>query len=230
MSFIIIIDKESNMFPINRTLLESQSKTATSKTDLVKDAEPVFNELKLSFVNYFDIVSDWAVYNSCHWSLNVDRWKSNLSHINTTTYFRGDILFVDFGAQNFGHEPSYNHACIVLKNKYDTILVVPCSTKQYGTGHSGIIDATPIDGFLKNTGVQSESIRWISKNRVISNTHKQASATLLEKIDKVLLNSTPSIKAELFNKDSQIQTLKQQVESLQKQIDSMKACDDEPNK
>ena len=177
--------------------------------------------MKLSFANLIESIAGLATYNAAHWACNIDRWHNNLGTNNTVTYRRGDIIFLDLGAQNFSHEPSYTHACIVLADRYDSILVVPCSTKQYGTNHTGIIDATSAEGFIRNTGIQSESFRWVSKNRVVSKTGNKVSPVVLDKLDQVLLSFAPSIKNQMKQKDILIAGQKEQISALQEQIKSL---------
>ena len=209
------------MFPINRSQLDQEAAKSGAKQQPVRNNSLVFDAVKLTFLNLVETISNLATYNAVHWSTNVDRWHKNLSSSNTTTYKRGDIVFLDLGAQNFIHEPSYTHACIVLANKYDSILVVPCSTKQYGTGHPGIIDATPADGFVKNTGVQSFNFRWVSKNRVVSRTGKKVSSQILNQLDAVLVSFAPSIENSIKQKDQLINEQANQIAELQKRIEEV---------
>ena len=206
------------MFPININLLQNEANQNGAKSQLVRANQNVFNALKLSLVNLVDSVTEAATYNAVHWISNVDRWLRNQNSTNTTSYKRGDIVFLDLGAQNFKHEPSYTHACIILANRFDSILVVPCSTKQYGTGHPGIIDATPQDGFIKNTGVQSENFRWVSKNRVVSNTGNKVSPAILNKLEGVLLSFSPATKNLIVQKDAKIKGQKDEIDDLRQQL------------
>ena len=211
------------MFPVNIPSLQNEANRAEAKNQSVRTNQTVFSALKLSIVNLVDTVTEIAIYNAVHWIGNIDRWLRNQSSANTTTYKRGDIVFLDLGAQNFKHEPSYTHACIVLANRFDSILIVPCSTKQYGTGHQGIIDATPRDGFVKNTGIQTENFRWVSKNRVVSNTGNKVSSDVLNKLDAVLLSFSPATKNLIAQKDAKIKNQQEEIESLKNQLESANA-------
>lgn len=209
------------MFTIDHKLLENEAKQSNAKKHFVRENQTVFDAVKLSFCNLIDNITNLATYNAVHWACCVDRWNRNINHYNTTTYKRGDLVFLDLGAQNFKHEPSYNHACIVLANRFDSILIVPCSTKQYGTKNKGIIDATTKDGFIRNTGIQSENFRWVSKNRVVSKTGKKVSPSVLNELDNVLLSFAPSIKNLLNQKDSLIESQKEQIRLLQSEIEKL---------
>ena len=205
------------MFTITRALIESESKLPTAKSTQSKSNIKVFDALKLTCVNLVSEIVDWSVYDAAHWVCNIDRWLTNRSPSNNNqkTYSRGEIVFLDLGAQNFKFEPSYTHACIVLANRRSSILIVPCSTKKYGSGYPDIIDATPADGFHRNTGIQSESFRWVHKNRIVSQTGKKVDPSILDKLDQVLLSLAPSVKRDLNKLHAHNQVLTQQVQALQ---------------
>ena len=145
----------------------------------------------------------------------MDRWIDNLQSDNRTTYQRGEIVFLDLGAQNFKYEPSYTHACIVLANRSKSILIVPCSTKKFQSGYRDIIDATPANGFMRNTGIQSESFRWVNKNRVVSRTGKRVSSDILDRLDHVLVSFAPSHSREISRLNGEIQRLNQKIAGLE---------------
>lgn len=207
------------MFRINRSHLESEAQSSTAKNDALQTNPRVFDAVKLVFLNLIDEITRLPVYNAVHWSCNVDRWIDNLQHDNVTTYQRGEIVFLDLGAQNFKYEPSYTHACIVLANRSKSILIVPCSTKKYHSGYKDIIDATPADGFMRNTGIQSENFRWVNKNRVVSQTGKKVSPVVLDKLDQVLISFAPSGKKEIKRLNAEIESLKDRIAELEQELD-----------
>lgn len=210
------------MFRINRGIIETESKRPTAKSDVLRNNATVFDAVKLVFVNLIDEITKLPVYNAAHWSCNIDRWIDNLSSENTTTYSRGEIVFLDLGAQNFKYEPSYTHACIILANRKKSVLIVPCSTKKYGSGYRDIINATPADGFMRNTGIQSESFRWVNKNRIVSKTGKQVSPEILNQLDQVLISFAPSYKKEVQRLNNEIESLKVRITDLEAQLSSEK--------
>lgn len=193
------------MFRINRGQIEQETKRPSAKQDPLTSNSRVFDSMKLVFVNLIDAMTSFPVYNVAHWACNVDRWLDNLQSDNLSTYQRGEIVFLDLGAQNFKYEPSYTHACVVLANRKKSILIVPCSSQKYKSGYRDIIDATPADGFMKNTGIQSENFRWVNKNRIVSRTGKKVSSAILNKIDDVLISFAPSNKREIKNLTKKIE-------------------------
>lgn len=156
------------MFRINRGQIESESKKATAKSDNLRSNVKVFDAVKLVFLNPADEITRFPVYNAAHWTCNVDRWIDNLQSENNMTYRRGEIVFLDLGAQNFKYEPSYTHACIVLADRKNSILIVPCSTKKYGSGYFLIFaytffaeSATPF-ARIERSGITGECPRAVS--------------------------------------------------------------------
>ena len=203
------------MFRINRTRIEGETRSADAKRQRLHDNSTVLDAVKLLFVNIIDEIMKLPVYNAAHWVCNMDRWIDNLQSDNKTTYQRGEIVFLDLGAQNFKYEPSYTHACIVLANRSKSILIVPCSTKKFRSGYRDIIDATPANGFMRNTGIQSESFRWVNKNRVVSRKGKRVSSDILDRIDHVLVSFAPSHSREISRLNGEIQRLNQKIADLE---------------
>ena len=215
------------MFRINRTNVENETRRTTAKVDILQGNTTVFDAVKLIFVNLVDEITKLPVYNAAHWTCNMDRWIDNLHSDNGTTYRRGEIVFLDLGAQNFKYEPSYTHACIVLANRRKSILIVPCSTKKFQSGYPDIVDATPANGFMRNTGIQTESFRWVNKNRVVSRTGKSVSSDILDKLDQVLISFAPSHTRELKRLNSEIERLNQKIVALEKDIKILSENDSE---
>ena len=203
------------MFRINRTRIEGETRSADAKRQRLHDNSTVLDAVKLLFVNIIDEIMKLPVYNAAHWVCNMDRWIDNLQSDNKTTYQRGEIVFLDLGAQNFKYEPSYTHACIVLANRSKSILIVPCSTKKFRSGYRDIIDATPAKGYMRNTGIQSESFRWVNKNRVVSRTGKRVSSDILDRLDHVLVSFAPSHSREISRLNGEIQRLNQKIADLE---------------
>ncbi len=203
------------MFRINRTRIEGETRSADAKRQRLHDNSTVLDAVKLLFVNIIDEIMKLPVYNAAHWVCNMDRWIDNLQSDNRTTYQRGEIVFLDLGAQNFKYEPSYTHACIVLANRSKSILIVPCSTKKFQSGYRDIIDATPANGFMRNTGIESESFRWVNKNRVVSRTGKRVSSDILDRLDHVLVSFAPSHSREISRLNGEIQRLNQKIADLE---------------
>ena len=212
----------STMFPIDKGRLDNQSRLPNAKTQPLTTNSTVFDYVKLALVNLAETVTGLHIYDGAHWASNIDRWQSNLNSDNRTTYKRGTIVFLDLGSQNFKYEPSYTHACIIIAERRNSILVVPCSTKKFGSGYPDIIDATTADGFNRDTGIQSESFRWVSKNRVVSSTGKKVSATILNQLDEVLLSFAPSVRLKIKKLEADAKCLSEDKAALEEENEDLK--------
>lgn len=179
------------MISINRHLVNTLSKQPNSKQRPGKLDISLYPFFSYCQTNANDSLKEFSCYEMAHWINYTDRWlSSRISAQNTKGYKRGTIVFVDLGAGNFGHEPSFSHPAVVLAQTKDSILIAPCSSKKYGSGYPEIVDAEPSDGFSSKTGIQTKSIRWISKNRVIS-VAGTTTTDILNKIDTLLLQTIP---------------------------------------
>lgn len=208
------------MFIVNRFKLDEKTKIVNSKEARAADDIQTYGMFKKIMWNVIDTVKEFNLYEMAHWINFSDRWILNRTSTNQKSYKRGEILFVDLGANNFRFEPSFTHPCIVLINRKTSLLVVPCSSKKHGRNYPNIIDAkAKVDGFAKDTGIQIEEFRWINKNRVISKMGR-VSSNVLNKVDEYMLNITPSYKKvlrkieglELLNKN-----LNEEAERLNKE-------------
>lgn len=157
-----------------------------------------------------------------NWTSYTDMFcKSKTTTNNTKGYTRGSIVLIELGAGNFGYEPSYKHPAIVLdQNKY-YIMIASCSSKKYGKGFPFIIDATAADGFLMNTGIQTDSIRWVSKDRVCA-TFGTASSRVLDLVDASILKSIPTYSREMSQLNQLLNQLKAENEVLQNEIETLR--------
>ncbi len=209
------------MIQINRSIVESLSKQQNSKQTHGLTDPVLYPLFSLTHTNFTDTLRSLSTYEMAHWINYSDRWLRNrINKSNTIGYKRGTILFVDLGSGNFGHEPSFTHPAIVLAQTKESILIVPCSSKKYGKGFPEIIDATPNEGFATNTGIQTNSFRWISKNRVLS-VIGTTSSCILDKIDEKLLKLIPSHNKKLFEKEVQLQKSELENNSLKEFIVSL---------
>lgn len=180
-------------FNLNRAKLQGEARKANAKRVSGNTIPDVFDAFKLKVWNVIDYIGNLDSYTMANWILFKDRWIHNQSYENTQKYSRGSIVMADLGASNFKSEPSYEHPCVVLSNRKNKILVVPCSSGAYGKGYSDVIDSPAnTQGFRKDTGVQIGHFRWIHKNRILYKMSGKASADLLDLIDDFMLNLIPT--------------------------------------
>lgn len=111
------------------------------------------------------------------------------------TYNLRDIVLIDLG-QNVGNELSYEHFAIVLKNSYDKMFVVPCSSskikKAYnpktGTLYDEYLVGDVADGFSKKTVIMTRDAKWISKSRVLKRTGTISKPLFDQLYDKIFID------------------------------------------
>ncbi|MNP00445.1 PemK-like protein [compost metagenome] len=180
-------------FNLNRSKLQGLARRADAKKVQGTSVPDVYDAFKLKIWNVIDFVGNFDSYTMSNWVLFKDRWIHNHSYETTRKYNRGSILMVDLGAANFKGEPSYEHPCIVLTNRKNKLLIVPCSGGAFGRGYSDVIDSHGgAQGFKKDTGVQVGHLRWIHKNRVLYQMTGKASTDLMNSIDDYMLKLIPT--------------------------------------
>lgn len=168
-------------------LIKSDKKNKNIKS---KENHKAMLQFFYSQNNIFKFIStDFSVYELTLWIKSKANYINKKTTKNTTNYFPKNILFVDLG-ENLGSELSYEHVCVVLKAEYEKLFVIPCSSSRVaratnpktGTLFPEYLIGTTADGFTKETALLLNDAKWISKNRVISNTGYNISNSLFSAI------------------------------------------------
>lgn len=209
------------MIPINQTDVTNITKQSDAKVKPGRDNPVLYRLHAASLTNMIDLIRNFSEYEMAHFINNNERWIANRGKNTSTAFKRGDILMIDLGAHNFRNEPSFPHPCIVLHQNFSTLLIVPCSSKKYGTGYAEIVDATISDGFRVNTGIQTSSYRWVNKNRVM-NRMGTASSRVMKEIDSKLLTPIPSHRLMINQKKHELNNVTLQLENANTQIAKLK--------
>lgn len=197
-------------------VVKKKTKQVNAKKEKGNIDQVLYGFFSTSLSDFRDYIKVYSIYQMGQWILGIQKWISNFSTNNTNKYKRGSIILVDLGCQNFKYEPSYSHPCIVLHEKKDKILIVSCSSKEYGLGYPNILDATKNDGFNNNTGIQIDNFRWVHKNRIVGSVLGTVASGILDKIDERILKYIPTYKKKIANLNSEIALLKKEVEVLKK--------------
>lgn len=217
------------MFRIDRNTMKTEADKTNAKQTPGNTVQIVSDSFKNGVWNVIDTISSFDAYEMANWIIGTDRWIQNRTMTeNTTTYKRGTIVWAELGGDNFKYEPSFEHPCVVLFNSYNRIWVVPASSGRYRCGYRDVIDVRASrGGFLKNSGIQMESARWIHKNRVTGILGKCPSPEM-QKIDDYLLNQIPTsrrqtsiigfLQNDINARDMQIAGLQADVASRDSQI------------
>lgn len=206
------------VFRINQTVINQEIGKSTAKDNLGSQLPVVYNEFKKMTWNVIDEVGKWNVYKMGQWTKHINKWSSTMERTYTTKYSRGNILMVDFGSFNYGFEFSYEHPAVVLVERKQHLLVVPGSTKKYNSPFPEYIDASPSDGFARNTGLLLEQMRWIHKNRVVTNTGQTASQSVLNAIEEYVLNYVELHKIRIAHKNKELRQLRALNFNLNQQV------------
>lgn len=206
---------------INRDSVSVYKRIHESKTKKCNTEPGLCNMLSDNLADISLYLHDEAsIYETANWILHRDRWVNNVNSSNPTRFRRGDIVTVELGAENFRYEPSYEHPAIVLVSRKFFSLIVPCSSQKYGKGFKEIIDADISDGFVKNTGIQTESFRWVSNNRLIK-VNGKISTRVLNEIDKKILDLTPLYRKERIESAALVSELEDKIKSLEEEISNL---------
>ncbi len=181
------------MSGINRKEVESLGRIREGKNDKGLDNQKLndyflksLDELKIYYKNATSYELSQMINHIDHWV------KDDRENPYYDNYEVGSILYVDFGAMNFGFELSFPHPCVVLAQRKAFMLVAPCSTKKYGHNYDDILDGTLEDGFEYNTGIIVDNVRWISKGRVIAKMGK-VNESFLKKLVQATVSYLPSL-------------------------------------
>lgn len=207
---------------INQSDLRNISKENNSKKNLGKSNSRLYTIFSNAIINLYDTVSNFTVYELANWISHSDKWLRNLNtRDNTKGYKRGSIIFIDLGAENYGHEPSYTHPAVVLDETKTSVFIAPCSSKKFGSNLPDVIDVTTLEGFSSNTGIQVGNVRWISKKRIISELGKTTSS-VLDDIDAFLLKSIPLYQKEILLRENKIKDLEKEMLLKENMITDLK--------
>ncbi|MGN7170833.1 type II toxin-antitoxin system PemK/MazF family toxin [Paenibacillus cellulositrophicus] len=180
------------MFPIDkRTIKRDVDALGASQKKRIKGltVSTLADSYKNSTWNMMDTIHDSDAYTMLNWVLHIDRWINNIGKEYKTKYNRGEIVFVEWGAMNFGYEPSYEHPGVIIANAYNTVLIAPCSSQTYGKSINGIIDLpiTDATGLTDNSGVAANAVRWISKNRILNRLGIVSNKIILDQVEDYIL-------------------------------------------
>lgn len=195
-------------FRIDKRQIKDEIRQPNAKTQDAKDNQIVYEGFKHSMWNLLEDLQKSKNYNLGQWVLSTERWLANQYQDNGVSLKFGDIVSLDLGAANYKTEPSFEHPAIVLVSDAKTMFIAPCSSKAYGHGYQGVIDAVPEDtngGFNQNTGIQMKSLRWVHKNRIITKLGKVTNPVLLESIQEQVLIFFPQIKQKMIHLQEQLE-------------------------
>jgi len=193
---------------------------------------------------------------ACNWILEENRWLENENSLleGFYNYGRGDIIrSLDFGTANIGTEHRYPHPAVVIYDQREDWVVAAPITAAHRDRDDKIIDHPPFEVlvrrqirkpaneneffFTKDSVIQVDQIRRVSKYRAVTPTRFKLRAEYLDQIDDIILKYfTPrkynllsqvvtlneSLKEEIQAKDKKLFDLLQSFEDIQVELQAQK--------
>lgn len=226
---------------INRTNIKQLTKDARLKHNYANTSADVLSNLLTSANEVETHLQVSSIEKTSNWLLQNDLWLQNEKGsigFRFRNYSRGDVILeLDLGTVNLGTEIRYPHPCVVLYDQdEDWVVVAPITHAQLKDGqpvahHPFEVlvkrqPSPPACGnefqFLKDSVIQVDQIRRVSKRRAYNANSKKLRLDLLNQIDNVILeNFTPKkhtllekLKDDIQNKDAEIAKLKEQCQEL----------------
>ncbi len=216
------------MFPIDKRAIKREVDRLGSprkKEEKGLNVTLVAESYKKTVWNLMDTLQDIDAYTMYHWLLHMERWIKDSRRDLKTPYQRGEIVYVELGAMNFGYEASYEHPAIVMANSHNMVLVAPCSSQKFGKGHKDGIDipVTEATGLTRNTGVSLSNIKWISKNRIVDRAGVVTNIVKLDQIDDYLMKQLYYSRVLDAHHDNEIFDLTREQIEQEKEIEALKS-------
>ncbi|WP_026887961.1 type II toxin-antitoxin system PemK/MazF family toxin [Clostridium beijerinckii] len=216
---------------INFTLIKNFKKQATSKRTPTNTNDDLLKEILSSLHNSFDYINtQFNIHESCLWVESKANLLSNKGQVNTTKYNAREILLVDLGADTYGHEFSYEHPCIVIKNEYKRVFVVPCTSQPARRNSSGqvypdFLEGYATDGFAKTTTILLKEAKYIDKTRIkrsLGKVKQPLYDTIYNKVFESLFESKSfrikKLEQTKSDKIEEIKKISEEKEHLQEQL------------
>lgn len=172
---------------IDKTKIEPLVKNNKNKGIPASSFANLIKELKMFILDLYSVLKNFSVYDLAQWLLCTNNWIQNYKTSKNIPCKRGDIIMVDLGSNNFGHEASYAHPCVVLFQQKDFLIVLPGSTGKYKNKSSFNFDC--IEGFAHPSGIQLDQVRYISKSRITTGVLGNVGTSTLNYIDSFIFKN-----------------------------------------
>jgi mRNA-degrading endonuclease toxin of MazEF toxin-antitoxin module len=184
--------------------------------------------------NLFKYIKDcFKKYELALWIKSNEFYIKRKGTFHSNQYYSRDIIWVDLGS-NIGNELSYEHPCIVIKNDYEKVFVVPCSSSKLKNIYNKKGDLFPeymlgdvTDGFTSQTTIILNNAKWISKSRILKKHNKQMSKVLFDKMyEKVFGMIFESRQYTITKLNERIKELEEQINKLKEDNEKLKVDND----
>lgn len=130
-------------------------------------------EFYTSFKNYEKHLIKKTSYETALWIESNEKHLTSIGKSNSTKYKSGQIVLIDLGWNNYDNEFAYIHPAVIVKNTYDRVFIVPCTSRKARKDKNGnvfpeYIIGTVNDGFEKESVLMLNEARFVDKNGIIS--------------------------------------------------------------
>jgi len=194
------------MEQINLAYLESIRQDRQNKTIDCKDCSETMLQYFYTIHNLFKFIKNtFKNFELALWIKSNEVFIKRKNTFHSNDYSIRDIVWVDFGS-NVGGELSYEHPCIIVKNEFDKVFVIPCSSSKLSKAYDRTGNLYPefmigkrTDGFSKNTAIILNNAKWISKSRILKKHNQRVSKTLYNDIYNKLFAMIFEPKARLLD-------------------------------
>lgn len=176
----------------NKSLFNSDIRAVLELSKLI---EEITAHLKMSDIE-----------KTCNWILEENRWLKNEHKLlnGFYNYRRGDIIRnIDFGTSNIGTEHRYPHPAVVIYDQREDWVIVAPITAAHRDRSDELIVHPPFEVlvrkqirrpsdpneffFTKDSVIQIDQIRRVSKYRAVTPTLFKLRPDLLNQIDNIML-------------------------------------------
>lgn len=173
-------------------------------------------EFFTSYKNYEKELINRTSYETALWIESNEKHLSVIGKTNSIKYKNGDIVLIDLGSNNYDKEFAYIHPAIIIKNTYDRIFIVPCTSRKPRTDKNGKLFKENLlgkvkDGFSKDSVIMLYDAKFVDKNRIVSKIGHVTNSFF-----DILYNKLFS---ELFeSKEYEIKKLKEKIDNMNTSI------------
>lgn len=157
---------------IDTKLISNIKDNSKYKNESMSDNNPLEKEFYTSLKNFEKDIVSKSSYEAALWIESNEKYLSSIGKHNIIKYKPGDIVSVDLGCNNYYSEFSYIHPAVIIKDSFNKVFIVPCTSQIYKDNnrfyHSKALIGKQCDGFIKNSMLLLNEAKFIDKNRIIS--------------------------------------------------------------
>lgn len=233
------------MEKINHSHIEYVKKDKSSKSVPCNTCSETMLQFVYSQNNLFQIIKgNFKNYELALWVKANEFYIKRKKTFHSNRYYPREIIWVDLGS-NVGNELSYEHPCVIIKNDFEKVFVVPCSSSKVnkafdknGNLYPEYLIGDVTHGFTTKTAIILNNAKWISKSRILKKhskkMHKNLYNDMYEKLFGMIFESRQytikklSSELDIVNKKFEdlileLDTANKKLENLQRENEHLNA-------